>query len=52
VISALDRQLDLSTYHDAYREGLQQIIDAKIKGEQIVTPHAETPPKIVNLMDA
>ena len=28
VISAFDRQLDLSTYHDAYREGLQQIIDA------------------------
>jgi DNA end-binding protein Ku len=52
VISAFDRQLDLSTYHDAYREGLQQIIGAKIKGEQIVTPHAEAPPNVVNLMDA
>ncbi len=52
VISAFDRQLDLSTYHDAYREGLQQIIDAKIKGEQIVTSQAEAAPNVVNLMDA
>jgi DNA end-binding protein Ku len=52
VISAFDRQLDLSTYHDEYREGLQRIIDAKIKGEQIVTPQAEALPNVVNLMDA
>jgi len=30
VIGAFDRELDLSTYRDEYREGLQKIIDAKI----------------------
>ena len=44
--------LDLATYKDEYREGLQQIIDAKIAGEEIVAPNVEAPPKVVNLMDA
>jgi non-homologous end joining protein Ku len=35
---------------DEYR--LQRIIDAKIAGEEIVATMAETPPKVVKLMDA
>jgi DNA end-binding protein Ku len=34
------------------REGLQKIIDAKVAGEEVVTPAAEMPPKVVNLMEA
>ena len=34
------------------RSGLQQIIDAKIAGEEVVAPAVEAPPKVVNLMDA
>jgi len=31
---------------------LQRIIDAKIAGEEVTAPVEETPPKVVNLMDA
>ena len=52
VIQTFEQPLDLSSYKDEYREGLQRIIDAKIAGEEIVTTMAEAPPKVVNLMDA
>jgi DNA end-binding protein Ku len=52
VISTFEGPLDLATYKDEYRAGLQQIIDAKIAGEEIVAPNVEVPPKVVNLMDA
>jgi len=52
VIGTFEGPLDLATYKDEYREGLQQIIDAKIAGEEIVAPNVEAPPKVVNLMDA
>jgi DNA end-binding protein Ku len=52
VIDTFDAPLDLSNYKDEYREGLQQIIDAKIAGREIVTPEVEAPAKVVNLMDA
>ena len=52
VIQTFEGPLDLATYKDEYREGLQQIIDAKIAGEEIVAPNIEAPPKVVNLMDA
>ena len=52
VIETFDAPLDLNTYKDEYREGLQKIIDAKIAGEEVVAPVEEAPPKVVNLMDA
>lgn len=52
VIGTFERPLDLSTYKDEYRAGLQQIIDAKIAGREIVAPAIEAPPKVVNLMEA
>jgi DNA end-binding protein Ku len=52
VIATFDAPLDLTAYKDAYREGLQRIIDAKIAGEEVVAAAVETPPRIVNLMDA
>ena len=52
VIETFEGPLDLSTYKDEYREGLQRIIDAKIAGEEIVAPRVEAPPKVVNLMEA
>ncbi len=52
VIATFDAPLDLETYKDEYREGLQRIIDAKIAGEEVVSPAVEAPPKVVNLMDA
>ena len=52
VIDTFERPLDLKTYKDEYREGLQDIIDAKISGREVVAPEVEAPPKVVNLMEA
>ena len=43
---------DLTQYKDNYQEELRRIIDAKIAGEEIVSPIDEAPPKVVNLMEA
>ena len=52
VIDTFDGPLDLASYNDEYREGLQAIIDAKIAGQEIVAPSLDAPPKVVNLMEA
>jgi DNA end-binding protein Ku len=52
VISNFEGELNLADYNDAYQEDLQRIIDAKIAGEEVVATAEETPPKVVNLMDA
>ncbi|HJZ73353.1 MAG TPA: Ku protein [Vicinamibacterales bacterium] len=53
VIETFEQPLDLASYKDEYREGLQKIIDAKIAGQEIVSATvADAPPKVVNLMDA
>jgi len=52
VIDTFEGPLDLASYKDEYREGLQAIIDAKIAGQEIVAPSLEAPPKVVNLMEA
>ena len=53
VIGTFDGPLNLADYKDEYREGLQEIIDAKIAGREIVaTGPVEVPARVVNLMDA
>jgi DNA end-binding protein Ku len=52
VIQTFEQPLNLADYKDEYRAGLQQIIDAKIAGEEVVATAAEAPPRVVNLMDA
>ncbi len=52
VIGTFEGPLNLKDYRDEYREGLQRIIEAKIAGEEVVAPAADTPPKVVNLMEA
>ena len=52
VIGNFEGTLDLREYRDEYQEELQRIIDAKIAGEEVVATAEETPPKVVNLMDA
>src|SRR5947209_2202074 len=53
VIETFEQPLDLATYRDEYREGLQKIIESKIAGEHIVSAAMpEATPKVVNLMDA
>ena len=52
VIDTFEGPLDLASYKDEYREGLQAIIDAKIAGQENVAPSLDAPPKVVNLMEA
>ena len=52
VIGNFESALDLADYGDKYQEELQRIIDAKVAGEEVVATEEETPPKVVNLMDA
>ncbi|MEM7260549.1 MAG: Ku protein [Planctomycetota bacterium] len=44
--------LDYAAYKDEYTEQLQQIIDAKIEGQEIVAAPDPEEPKVINLMDA
>lgn len=52
VIGAFESDIDLSSFKDEYKEGLRAIIQAKIAGEEVVAREVETPPNVVNLMDA
>lgn len=55
LIKALtEKTFNLSDYHDVYEERLQELVDAKVKGEDIA-PVEETGGKerhVINLMDA
>ena len=44
-MTGVEGPLNLTDYKDEYGEGLQRIIDAKITGEETVTPAAEAPAK-------
>ena len=52
VISTFDADLNLKDYKDEYTEGLREIIDAKIAGEEYVAPEVQEPAKVVDLMEA
>ena len=52
VISTFEAELNLKDYKDEYQEGLRQIIEAKVAGQEIVAPETEEPPKVVDLMEA
>src|SRR5687767_16008014 len=52
VVSTFESELNLKDYKDEYKEGLRQIIDAKIAGEEIVATEVQDPPKVVDLMEA
>jgi DNA end-binding protein Ku len=52
VIATFEGDVDFETYRDEYQQGLREIIDAKIEGREVVAQEIETPPKVVNLMDA
>jgi DNA end-binding protein Ku len=52
VIETFEGPLDLATYKDEYRAGLEKIIQAKIAGQEVVAPALQAAPQVVNLMDA
>jgi DNA end-binding protein Ku len=52
VMGGFEGRLDLKKYPDTYEKALREMIDAKIEGQEIITPETEAPPRVVNLMDA
>ena len=53
VIDGFEDKVDFSKYHDTYEDALREMIEAKIKGREIITTEeVEERPKVVNLMDA
>ena len=52
LIAALTRPIDLATFTDEYQAGLQRVIDAKIAGDEIVTPPVIPDPATISLADA
>lgn len=47
------KRFTIGAYRDHYAERLQELVEAKVQGKQLVTPPAtKGPPKVVNLMDA
>jgi DNA end-binding protein Ku len=52
VIDTFEADLNLKEYKDEYKEGLMEIIQAKIEGKEVVAQEVEAPPKVVNLMEA
>jgi DNA end-binding protein Ku len=52
VIATFDADLNLKDYKDEYTEGLRQIIEAKIAGEEVIAPEVQEPAKVVDLMEA
>lgn len=53
LIGALAKDaFDPSEYKDLYTERLTQLIEARVQGEELVTPPAAQEPQVVNLMEA
>src|SRR4030095_16918037 len=52
VIATFDADLNLKDYKDETKEGLREIIDAKIAGEEVVAPEIQEPARVVDLMEA
>lgn len=50
--SATVNRFELARYKDEYQKKLSALIDAKVKGKEIVAAEEEEAPPVVNLMDA
>jgi DNA end-binding protein Ku len=52
LIESLTSEWEPDRYHDTYRERVLELIQAKAKGEDVVTEEEEQPAKVVDLMAA
>jgi DNA end-binding protein Ku len=52
LIELLRKPFDPEEYHDHYREALQQLIEAKLEGREVVTSPAAGDTKVIDLADA
>ncbi|MGI6732922.1 MAG: Ku protein [Anaerovoracaceae bacterium] len=52
LINSMDTSFDPANYKDEYQEKLRALIETKISGREIVAPEAESPGKVIDLMEA
>jgi DNA end-binding protein Ku len=52
VIGAFEGEIDLASFRDEYKDGLREIIDAKVSGQEVVAREEEPASNVVNLMEA
>ena len=52
LIEMLEQPFEPEQYHDAYREALTQLINAKLEGQEIVEAEAPETTKVIDLMAA
>ena len=47
-----EEDFDLAKYKDEYAERLTKLVEAKVKGQEVVAPPDEPAPRVINLMEA
>jgi DNA end-binding protein Ku len=52
LVESLAAPFEPQKYHDTYLDNLQSLIDAKIKGQEVVTPPTAEPAKVIDIMQA
>jgi len=52
LVESLAAHFEPEKYKDTYRDNLQALIDAKIQGQEVVTPPAAEPTKVIDIMEA
>ena len=52
LISTLEAEFEPQKYHDAYRDNLRAMIEAKIEGKQVVETPAEHVAPVIDIMEA
>jgi DNA end-binding protein Ku len=52
LVQSLAAAFEPEKYRDTYRDNLQAMIDAKIQGQEVVTPPHAEPAKVIDIMEA
>jgi DNA end-binding protein Ku len=52
LVQSLAAPFEPEKYRDTYRDNLQAMIDAKVQGQEVVTPPHAEPAKVIDIMEA
>lgn len=52
LVASLAAPFEPQKYSDTYRDNLQKLIEAKINGQEVVTPPSVEPAKVIDIMEA
>lgn len=52
LIESMTKEFDIAAYHDEYQERLQDAIEKKIAGQEIISADSDKPNNVIDLMEA